>query len=83
MSIYRVTETIIELDEATGEWYYSSFAKAQEAILKCVAEGYTAEEMEQFKFEDDGYMYRTTDNKYVLACLYDIEEVELDMPIDG
>lgn len=81
MSIYKVTEIIIDLDEATGEWYYSSFDKAQEAILNCVANWHTAEEMKNFKFEDDGFMYRSTENKYVLACLYKIEEIELDMPI--
>lgn len=83
MIIYKVTETIIELNRVEGEGYYSSLSGAENAILHRVAELYTDEEMENFKFEqsDDGYQYRTSGNEYLFDCLYDIEEVALDEPI--
>ncbi len=83
MSIYKVTETIIETNTVGCEGYYSSLAKAQNAILDRVAEVHTEEEMENFKgFVRGGYQYETSGNEDIFACLYEIEELVLDMPID-
>lgn len=81
MIIYKVTETLIEIDKTEGEGYYSSLHKAQDAILSRVAEVYTEEEMENFKFVRGGYQYETSGNENIFDCLYEIEEVALDEPI--
>lgn len=81
MIIYKVTETLIEIDKTEGEGYYSSLRKAQDAILNRVAEVYTEEEMENFKFVRGGYQYETSGNEDIFDCLYEIEEIPLDEPI--
>lgn len=78
MIIYKLTETIIEIDKVVGEGYFSSLHNAQEAILKRVAEVYTEEEMEHFKFVRGGYQYETSGNEDIFDCLYEIEEIPLD-----
>ena len=81
MIIYKVTETLVEIDKAGGEGYFSSLRKAQDAILNRVAEVYTEEEMENFKFVRGGYQYETSGNEDIFDCLYEIEEIPLDEPI--
>lgn len=81
MIIYKVTETLIEIDKTEGEGYFSSLRKAQDAILNRVAEVYTEEEMENFKFVRGGYQYETSGNEDIFDCLYEIEEIPLDEPI--
>lgn len=82
MIIYKVTETLIEIDKIEGEGYYSSLAKAQNAILDRVAEVHTEEEMENFQgFVRGGYQYETSGNEDIFACLYEIEEIVMDEPI--
>lgn len=78
MIIYKVTETLVEIDKAGGEGYFSSLHKAQDAILKRVAEVYTEEEMKHFKFTGGGYRYETFGNEDIFDCLYEIEELVLD-----
>ena len=48
MTIYVVTETITEFKEENAWGYYSSLEKAQQAILKRVAEEYTEEELRPY-----------------------------------
>lgn len=81
MIIYKVTETLIEIDKTESEGYFSSLRKAQDAILNRVAEVYTEEEMENFKFVRGGYQYETSGNEDIFDCLYEIEEIPLDEPI--
>lgn len=83
MSIYKVTEVLIEIDKKEGEGYYSSLDKARNAVLRRVAEVYTEEEMEHFKFEysDGGYKYETFGNKDIFDCVYWIDEILVDEPI--
>lgn len=83
MSIYRVTEVLIEIDKKEGEGYYSSLDKAENAVLRRVAEVYTEEEMEHFKFEysNGGYKYETSGNENIFDCVYWIDEIILDEPI--
>ena len=78
MTIYAVTETITEFNEENAWGYYSSLEKAQQAILKRVAEEYTEEEMKNFHWEYDGTRYVTPDTDWVSGCTYDIEDYELD-----
>lgn len=83
MIIYKVTEVLIEISKKDGEGYYSSLSKAQDAILNRVAEVYTKEEMEHFKFVQDesGYHYDTSGNENIFDCVYWINAIELDAPI--
>lgn len=83
MSIYKVTEVLIEIDKKEGEGYYSSLFGAENAVLRRVAEVYTEEEMEHFKFEqtEGGYKYETFGNEDIFDCVYWIHEILLDEPI--
>lgn len=81
MSIFTVTEFIVEPYECNGKGVYSSLAEAQKAILERVAEDYTEKEMEKFKFTFDGYEYNASGNDWTEPCVYYIEEVELNAPI--
>lgn len=81
MKIYEVIEYLREGHEENASGMYSSFEKAQQAILKRVAEVYTPEEMTSFKFSDDGSVYLTESNDWVNGCVYMIFEYELDKEI--
>ncbi len=78
MTIYAVTEIITESKEQNAWGYYSSLEKAQQAILKRVAEEYTEEEMKNFHWQYGDTRYVTPDTDWVAGCTYDIEEYELD-----
>lgn len=78
MTIYTVTETITEFNEENAWGYYSSLEKAQQAILKRVAEEYTEEEMKNCYWQYEGTQYITPDTDWVAGCTYDIGEYELD-----
>lgn len=84
MTIFTVKEFIVETDECNGDGVYSSLAEAKKAILDRVAETYSKKEMEKFKFTFDGYEYEynALGNDWTVPCIYYIEEVELNRPID-
>jgi hypothetical protein len=79
MKIYEVVEYVDGEENANG--YYSSLEKAQQAILTRVKECYTNEEMKAFHFDEYGYSYSTTENKYSVACNYTIFKIKLDEEI--
>ena len=78
MKIYTVTEYITDGWEENASGTYSSLANAKNAILKRVAEEYSAEEMEQFQFSCGGMTYITVTNDWVEGCTYVIDEIEVD-----
>lgn len=76
MKVYYVTETITETGEENACGIYSTKQKAKDAILARVAQEYTPEEMEHFKFINNEYITETND--WVEGCTYTIDEIEID-----
>lgn len=74
MYIYQVQEFITDTDEENACGFYSTLEKAQDAIVKRIAEVYSDEEMECIDFTNSGYLCVTPDTDTTCSCTYEITD---------